>query len=78
MTAADWFREEGRKQGRDDGRKEEREATLRTTLLKLLRSRFGAVPDAIDARIKAADSSLLDVWFDRALGAASLDEVLAS
>ena len=70
MTAGDWFEERGRKEGRNEG--------VRATLLKLLRARFGAVPEAAGARIEAADSSQLDEWFDRALGAASLDEVLAS
>ena len=54
------------------GRKEIQEKTL----LKLLRSRFGALPDAAAARICAADTSRLGDWFDRALTAASLDEVL--
>jgi hypothetical protein len=46
------------------------------SLLKLLRTRFGALPDNAAAQIHAADSARLDAWFDRALTAATLDDVL--
>jgi hypothetical protein len=54
------------------GRKEMQEGNL----LKLLRSRFGALPETTAARIHAADTSRLGEWFDRALRAATLEEVL--
>ena len=47
-------------------------------LLKVLRARFGELPDAATARIHAADSAQLDAWFDRVLAAVSLDDVLDS
>ena len=45
-------------------------------LLKLLGRRFGALSDAITARIQSADSSQLSDWFDRAITAATLEDVL--
>ncbi len=74
MTIADWYEDRGRKAGRDEGLR----AGARNALLKLLRTRFGVVPDAAAARIQAADTSQLDLWIDRVLTAASLDEVLVS
>jgi predicted transposase/invertase (TIGR01784 family) len=65
VTVADWLQEQGRQSG------------VRGTLLKLLRARFGALPDAARARIDTADADQLDAWFDRALSAASLDDALA-
>jgi hypothetical protein len=69
MTAGEQLMERGRK----DGLKEAREESV----LKLLRSRFGAVPEPVVARIHAADSTRLAAWFDRALAAAALDDVFA-
>jgi membrane-bound lytic murein transglycosylase B len=73
MTVADWLREEGRKEGRNEGR----DATLRATLSRMLRARFGEVPEAAAARIQAAGPEQLDAWLDRILTAATLDDVLA-
>jgi hypothetical protein len=67
MTVADWLRSEGRKEGLEEGQ--------RQSLLKLLRARFGDVPEATVARIQAAGAAQLGAWFDRALTAAALDEV---
>jgi hypothetical protein len=69
MTAGEQLIERGKK----DGLKIAQEQLL----TKLLRARFGAFPDAIAARIHAADSERLETWFDRALTAAALDEVFA-
>ena len=41
-------------------------------------ARFGALPAAAEARIEAADAAQLDVWADRVLTAATLDEVLVT
>ncbi|MFT3763943.1 MAG: Rpn family recombination-promoting nuclease/putative transposase [Minicystis sp.] len=65
MTVAEWLREEGSKE------------SLRKTLLKLLRARFGEVPEGAVARIQAAGSAQLDAWLDRFVGAATVDDVLA-
>jgi hypothetical protein len=65
MSVADWLRKEGSK---DNGRR---------TLLKLLRARFGEVPQSAEARIQAAEEEQLDSWLDRILSAPTLDDVLA-
>ena len=58
---------EGRQEGRQEG-----EAAL---LLKLLTQRFGPVPDALQARIKAADAETLLTWAERILSASCLEEI---
>jgi len=68
MTAGEQLIERGRKEGERKG--EER------SLLKLLRARFGTLPEAAVARVYAADTTRLDAWLDRVLTAATLDEVL--
>lgn len=68
MTVADRLRSEGRNEGRKEG--------LEEGLLKLLRARFGDVPEAAVARIQAASIAQLDAWLDRILTAATLDDVL--
>jgi uncharacterized protein DUF4351 len=70
MSIADWYEDRGRQAGRDEG--------ARSILLRQLRARFGALPDVVVARIQAAATPQLDVWADRVLTAATLDEVLVS
>jgi hypothetical protein len=64
MTAGEQLIERGRKAGQEQ------------SLVKLLCSRFGALPETVAARIRAANSAQLDAWFDRALTAATLHDVL--
>jgi hypothetical protein len=64
MTAGEQLIERGVKVG------EER------TLLKLLRARFGVVPETAVARIHAADTTRLEAWLDRVLTGTTLDEVI--
>jgi hypothetical protein len=59
---------EGHHQGRSQGKRE--------TLLLLLGERFGALPQALIARIQAAGADELDRWARRVLSAPTLDEVL--
>ena len=59
--------QEGRQEGRQEG-----EFNL---LSRLLTRRFGELPEAVVARLKSADSTLLELWGDRVLDASSLDEV---
>lgn len=77
MTVADWLRDEGRNEGRREGRKEGLDEGKRQSLLRLLRARFGDVPEATVARVHAASAAQLDTWLDRILTAATLDDVLA-
>ena len=65
MNVAEWLEQKGRREG------------VRKTLLKLLRTRFGEVPDGTVARIQSADDQELDTWIDRVITAATLDDVLA-
>ena len=46
-------------------------------LLKLLRLRFGRLPEVTRARLEAATPEQLDAWAERILTANSLDDVLA-
>lgn len=50
---------------------------LRHTLLRLMRKRFGELPESAPARLKAADRATLELWLDRILTATTLDEVWA-
>ena len=47
----------------------------RALLVRQLRARFGSVPSATNARIEAADATLVERWGDRVLTAQTLDEV---
>jgi hypothetical protein len=51
---------------------------LRTSLVKLLTRQFKEVPPDIAATLNAqTDLATLEAWFDRALGATTLDDVRA-
>lgn len=56
---------EGRMEGRAD------------TLEKQLRLKFGDLPDAIAQRLHQASDAELDLWSERILFVASMDEVFA-
>jgi hypothetical protein len=71
LSAGERLIERGRQEGILKGRREERRALL----LKLLGSRFGALPAAIVARVDGADLAELDRWFERAIAAAGLAAV---
>ena len=81
MTSfAERFRREGMEQGMEQGMQEGVQQGVKQgetqMLLRLLRLKFGALPDAVCTRINAADSETLLVWSDRVLTATTLDEVL--
>ncbi|WP_437730835.1 DUF4351 domain-containing protein [Sorangium sp. So ce1335] len=59
-------------QGRDLGRREGERAIL----LRLLRARFGELPDAALARVEGAETAALERWADRVLSAETLADVL--
>jgi hypothetical protein len=67
MTTADMLRAEGEAKGRV-----EQAARM---LVRLLTRRFGAVPEAVHARIDRASLEQLDIWSERVLDAATLDDV---
>ena len=67
----------GRREGIEIGRREGILLGKAATLTLLLSDRFGAVSDAIQARIRSADGTNLDTWARRVLHAQTVDEVFA-
>ncbi len=62
----------GRQQGRQEGRQEGLLSGRRSLLLRLIESRFGALPADFMVRVDEADAAQLDQWADRILNADSL------
>lgn len=71
MTAGEKLIERGRQEGHREGRREGQRALL----LKLLGTRFGALPASVVARVNAADLDQLDRWFERGIAAPALAAV---
>jgi hypothetical protein len=67
LTWADKLMEKGREAGVLQGK--------RTTLLRLLASKFGALPAEMAARVEALSEAELDSALDRLLIAATLEEL---
>lgn len=74
-TLAEIWTQRGKEEGREEGREEGQTLEARQNLRKLLISRFGALPEALTARIEQADHATLDAWFEAALSAPSLESV---
>ncbi len=74
MTAADQLIERGMERGREQGREQGR----REMLLDMLRGRFGALPDAVVARVAAAGLAELRAWSMSLLTAPALDDVFTT
>ncbi len=72
-TIAETLRAEGRAEGRTEGRAEGRAWSL----IRVLESRFGSLPQGVKDRIVRADPDQLDAWLDRVLDAGSLDSVFS-
>ena len=77
LTIAAQLKAEGRAEGKAEGRTEGKAEGKAEALLRLLERRFRAVPDSRRHEIGTASLSELDRWFDRALDAASLEDVFA-
>ena len=75
MTGLERLRRAAREEGHQAGREEGRIA-LSTTLLKLLRLKFGGVPEATAQRIETAQLGDLERWIEGVLTAESLDTLL--
>ncbi|MHB8876510.1 MAG: Rpn family recombination-promoting nuclease/putative transposase [Myxococcaceae bacterium] len=67
---AEW-KAEAKAEGKVEGKVEERAVIL----ARILRRRFGEVPNAILERLQTADGTELELWVDRAIDAVSLDAV---
>jgi hypothetical protein len=61
---------------REEGRREGTVLTLRNTLLRVMRLRFGKLPKAVERTVNATDDpTRLWDWLDRFATATTLDEV---
>lgn len=69
-------RQEALQEGRQEGRREGRQEGEFSLLSRQLTRRFGPLPEATVNRLKHASLDELELWADRVLDAASLDEVL--
>jgi hypothetical protein len=65
---AERFIQQGKQQGKQEG-----EAAM---LLRLLRLRFGEVPEVMRQKIQSADPQTLLEWSDRVLTATSIEQVI--
>jgi len=65
--AAEEWKAEGKAEGKVEGQ-------IRT-LSRLIERRFGALSDALRARLESADLVTLDLWTDRVIDAKTLDEI---
>jgi hypothetical protein len=64
-------RQEGREVGRAEGALEGKRASLRL----VVRTRFGDVPEPLDARIESSDTAALDGLLTRALTVERADQI---
>ncbi len=75
-------RKEGLQEGVQEGRREGREEGvllgLQQALLRMLRLRFGDVPESFEQRIHSATRQETDQWIGQALKAATLDDLFHS
>jgi hypothetical protein len=75
-TIAQEIEARGARKGERKGRREEAIKVRRQTLLRLLRTRFGAVPSATVEAVNASrDIAQLDAWLDRFAVAKALADV---
>ena len=78
IAAEQWKAEakaEGRAQGRAEGKVEGEAKGKAEALLRLLDRRFGPIPESLRSQVNGANLVTLDLWFDRALDASTLDAV---
>ena len=71
-TLSDRVREEGVQQGMQQGIQQAEALSL----LRLMRHKFGDIPEEVRQRIESVEPATLSQWFDQALAADRLDEVL--
>jgi hypothetical protein len=67
--------QEGHLQGRQEGHLQGRQQEAAELLRRLLTRRFGALPDWVELRLRAAPTATLEHWADRLLDAASLEAI---
>lgn len=85
-TVAQEWMQQGRAEGLLAGEAKGRAEGLRTgkaegkaeMLLRMMRRRFGTVPDAVETRVRHAGAETLDAWSERLLDAATPADVVGS
>lgn len=76
VTLGERLIEQGMQKGLQQGLRVGEQQGRRDMLLRLLRVRFGELPEATVARVNAAEMTQLDLWAERVITAASLAELL--
>jgi hypothetical protein len=66
-----------RMEGRQEGRQEAAVESAQRALLNVMRVRFGAPPEWVEAKILAADAETLHGWITLAAAAPNLDAVFS-
>jgi predicted transposase/invertase (TIGR01784 family) len=69
------LRAEGWQRGSEEGWQRGSEATQRSTLRRLLKKKFGALPAWIEQKIEAAPAEIVEGWLDEVVVAPSLNEI---
>jgi predicted transposase YdaD len=69
--------EKGIEKGREEGREQGREQGQRQLLQRLLTRKFAPLPAWASDRLNAATAAELELWSERLLSAASLEETLS-
>jgi len=77
LTWSEQRRREGWEQGVAEGRQQGLALGEARALMRVLRVRFGQLPDDLEARLAALDATTLDRLADRVLRAATLGDALA-
>lgn len=77
MSTLERTYQKGRSEGHRDGHREGQTQGKADSLLRLVRRRFGPLPDGVAERLAGATSQDLDRWTDRVLDAATLAELFA-
>lgn len=77
VTTAERLRAEGEARGEARGKARGRAEGRAETLIEQLTEKFGAVPAALVARVRAADVDRSREWTRRVLTANTLDEIFA-
>ncbi len=78
LSLADKLLEQGRQEGRQEGLQKGLQKGRAETVLKLLKLKFGKVPQSAAVRVRVASEADLDRWTERILTAGSLAEVLGA
>ncbi|WP_418647472.1 Rpn family recombination-promoting nuclease/putative transposase [Thauera butanivorans] len=69
-------RQQGREEGRQEGRQEGKQTEAARMLSRLLRLRFGALPDWAEVRLASAPLEQLEGWIEAVLTVESLEGVI--